>query len=72
MIEPGQVIKVDNMMVRAYPSTDAGVAFSVYLDGKHIYFVGDNGFWNWEGKRPEDEYINCPTAAKMAQIRALG
>jgi len=57
MISPGQVVRVDDIKVRGYKSTDAGVAFSVYVAGRHIYFSGDNGFWNWEGKRPEAEYI---------------
>ncbi len=57
MISPGQVIEVDDIKVRGYKSTDAGVAFSVYVAGMHIYFSGDNGFWNWEGKRAETEYI---------------
>jgi len=68
LISPGQVIKVDDFQVRAYPSTDAGVAYSVYLDGKHIYFAGDNGFWNWEGKRPEEEYINKDLATVDKQV----
>lgn len=68
LISPGQVIKVDDFQVRAYPSTDAGVAYSVYLDNKHIYFAGDNGFWNWEGKRPEDEYINKDLATMDKQV----
>jgi len=63
LISPGQVVEVDDMKVRAYPSTDAGVAFSIYVDGKHIYFAGDNGFWNWEGKRPQDEYISKDLAS---------
>lgn len=63
LISPGQVVEVDDMKVRAYPSTDAGAAFSIYVDGKHIYFAGDNGFWNWEGKRPQDEYISKDLAS---------
>jgi len=58
LISPGRVVEVDDIKIRAYPSTDAGVAFSVYVDGKHIYFAGDNGFWNWDGKKSEDQYID--------------
>ena len=68
LISPGQVVGVDDIKVRAYPSTDAGVAYSVYVEGKHIYFAGDNGFWNWEGKRPEDEYINKDLATVDKQV----
>ena len=58
MISPGQVIEVDDIKVRGYKSTDSGVAFSVYVGGRHIYFAGDNGFWNWKGEREESEYIS--------------
>jgi L-ascorbate metabolism protein UlaG (beta-lactamase superfamily) len=57
MISPGQVIEVDDIKVRGYRSSDTGVAFSVYVAGRHIYFAGDNGIWNWKGKRAEAEYI---------------
>ncbi len=57
VIRPGQAIEVDGIKVRAYPSTDAGVAFSVYLAGKHIYFSGDNGFWNWENTKSQEDYL---------------
>jgi hypothetical protein len=57
VVEPNQTIEVEEMTIRTYPSTDAGVAYSVYLDNKHIYFSGDNGFWNWKGERAQQEYI---------------
>jgi L-ascorbate metabolism protein UlaG (beta-lactamase superfamily) len=57
VVEPNQTIMVEDMKIRTYPSTDAGVAYSVYLDNKHIYFAGDNGFWNWKGDRAQKEYI---------------
>jgi len=57
MVEPGRELKLDDMVVRTYPSSDKGVAYSVYVAGKHIYFAGDNGFWNWEGKKSEQDYI---------------
>jgi len=57
VVEPNQTITVEDMTIRTYPSTDAGVAYSVYLDNKHIYFSGDNGFWNWKGERAQQEYI---------------
>ena len=70
VVGPGQTVEVAGMKVRGYPSTDAGVAFSVYLGGKHIYFAGDNGFWNWEGKRDEADYIakNLATVDRTTPI----
>lgn len=54
---PGKTFYVDGMKVRGYPSTDAGVAFSIYLGGKHIYFSGDNGYWNWKKNKSEEDYV---------------
>lgn len=58
VIAPGRTIELDDMRIRAYPSTDAGVAFSIYLNDKHIYFAGDNGFWNRERTRTPRQYID--------------
>ena len=57
VVDPGQTVLVDDMKIRTYPSTDSGVAYSIYLNNKHIYFSGDNGFWNWKGERSQQEYI---------------
>lgn len=57
LIDPGQTIQLETMKIRAYPSTDKGVAFSIYLNGKHIYFSGDNGFWNQKRDRTPEQYI---------------
>jgi len=57
VVRPGKMVQVDGMKVRAYPSTDAGVAFSVYVEGRHIYFSGDNGYWNWDKDKSEEDYV---------------
>ena len=56
-MRPGQTVTVDDFKVAAYPSSDQGVAFSIYLAGKHIYFAGDNAFWNWQGDRIDEDYV---------------
>ncbi|MBN1845621.1 MAG: ankyrin repeat domain-containing protein [Sedimentisphaerales bacterium] len=57
IVRPGKTVEVDGMTVRGYPSTDAGVAFSVYVGGRHIYFSGDNGYWNWNRDKSEEDYV---------------
>lgn len=57
LVEPRKTLELDGLKVVTYPSTDEGVAFSVYAGGRHIYFAGDNAFWNWEGNRSEKAYI---------------
>jgi L-ascorbate metabolism protein UlaG (beta-lactamase superfamily) len=57
IVAPGQERKVDDLTVRTYPSSDQGVAFSVYVGGKHIYFAGDNAFWNWRENMTDEDYV---------------
>ncbi|MHC4166231.1 MAG: hypothetical protein ACYSWQ_04685 [Planctomycetota bacterium] len=57
LVAPGRTIELDGMKIRAYPSTDEGVAFSIYVGGKHIYFSGDNGCWNYRTTRTPQQYI---------------
>lgn len=45
----GESYTVDDMVIRTFKSTDAGVAFAVETDGKHIYHAGDLHNWKWEG-----------------------
>jgi len=56
-IKPNKSLKLGDVEIKTYPSTDIGVAFSVFVDNHHIYFAGDNAFWNWENKVPEKHYI---------------
>lgn len=53
---PGDEKNVGSLRVRAYAATDAGVAYSIYTDGRHIYFAGDNAFWNWDGDLGDEIY----------------
>lgn len=48
-LKPGDVTSVGSIRVRAYASTDHGLAYSIYAQDRHIYFAGDNAFWNWDG-----------------------
>lgn len=57
VMEPGETRHIDNLIVKTYPSTDIGVAFTVLIDDLHIYFCGDNGFWNWDNEASENDYI---------------
>jgi L-ascorbate metabolism protein UlaG (beta-lactamase superfamily) len=57
IMRPGETIQVDDITIEAYSSTDAGVACSIFYNGLHIYFSGDNAFWNWDGDLDDDIYI---------------
>ncbi len=58
LVAPGRTTELDGMKIRAYPSTDEGVAYSIYLNGRHIYFSGDNGCWNYRTTRTAKQYID--------------
>ena len=45
----GEDYLIDDVKVHTYLSTDAGVAFAVEADGRHIYHAGDLNNWTWEG-----------------------
>ncbi|MBO5247074.1 MAG: MBL fold metallo-hydrolase [Eubacterium sp.] len=48
-VSAGEDYVVDDMKIHTFLSTDAGVAFAVDADGKHIYHAGDLHNWKWEG-----------------------
>jgi L-ascorbate metabolism protein UlaG (beta-lactamase superfamily) len=56
VVKPGEHRTVGSIRVRSYPSTDDGLAYSIYIGGMHIYFSGDNAFWNWDGDLGDDIY----------------
>ena len=45
--------RIGNLKVQTLHSTDAGVAFLVYVDDRIIYHAGDLNWWHWE---EESEY----------------
>jgi len=56
ILRPNEEKTLKDIRVRSYPSTDDGLAYSIYVKGKHIYFSGDNAFWNWDGDLDDDIY----------------
>ncbi|MBI4404765.1 MAG: MBL fold metallo-hydrolase [Deltaproteobacteria bacterium] len=56
-IKPAESLTTTNFVVKTYPSADEGVAFSIFLGKRHIYFSGDHAFWNWSGN-PDSLYFD--------------
>lgn len=50
VIGPNQTLTLDHVVIETLPSTDAGVAFILTVDGKTIYHAGDLHWWHWEGE----------------------
>jgi len=54
-VNPGDVLKLDNLMISVYGSTDEGVSFMVEVDGKRIFHAGDLNDWHWRDESTYDE-----------------
>ncbi|MBR2805747.1 MAG: MBL fold metallo-hydrolase [Oscillospiraceae bacterium] len=50
----GREYTAGNIRFRTFLSTDEGVAFLVYAEGKKIYHAGDLNLWYWDGEPDED------------------
>ena len=48
-VTANETYELDGMKIQTLLSTDAGVAFSVDVDGKKIYHAGDLHNWKWDG-----------------------
>jgi L-ascorbate metabolism protein UlaG (beta-lactamase superfamily) len=49
-ISPYEEIRLHNLNIKAYNSTDEGVSFLVKCDGRHIFHAGDLNWWYWSGE----------------------
>lgn len=45
--------KATDTEILTLKSTDAGVAFLIYTEGRTIYHAGDLNWWHWEGEHPQ-------------------
>lgn len=53
MIAPYESMKVGQINVKAYGSTDIGVSFLVNVDGISIFHSGDLNWWHWWDENEE-------------------
>jgi L-ascorbate metabolism protein UlaG (beta-lactamase superfamily) len=55
-INAGERLKVGNLDIRAYGSTDAGVSFHITAeDGTDIFHAGDFNYWHWRDESTDAE-----------------
>ena len=66
MVE-GQSREIGNIIVHPYPSTDAGLAYLVELDGLKIFHAGDLNLWHWR----QESSLREIEAAENAFYKAL-
>ena len=63
--------RIGNLKVQTLHSTDAGVAFLVYVDDRIIYHAGDLNNWVWEGE-PEEYNFRMSEAFHSELLKIAG
>lgn len=62
-----------NTRIKAFSSTDEGVAFLVFCEGKTIYHAGDLNDWKWNGEsKAWNHNMSANYKKELAHIAALG
>ncbi|HHV64594.1 MAG TPA: MBL fold metallo-hydrolase [Peptococcaceae bacterium] len=54
ILPPYQKVRVGDVLIKTYGSTDVGVSFLVEADGMRIFHAGDLNWWHWWGEQAED------------------
>ncbi len=68
-------IKIEDLKISVYGSTDLGVSFYINTDGKNIFHSGDLHLWHWEDdtlteeKEMEDKYLTILNKIKNDEIK---
>lgn len=52
IISPYEELQVDDVRIKAFGSTDAGVSFLIHCDGITLFHAGDLNWWYWWGETP--------------------
>jgi L-ascorbate metabolism protein UlaG (beta-lactamase superfamily) len=53
LISEGESIEFEDIVVKAYGSTDIGVSFMINADGMNIFHAGDLNWWHWYDETDE-------------------
>lgn len=53
-VKKNDVLTLDNLAIKVFGSTDAGVSFLVSVDGLNIFHAGDLNWWHWKEDSDED------------------
>lgn len=70
ILRPGESLAIDNLLVRAFPSTDVGCSFAVEVDGKQIFHAGDLNNWHWMDESTEQE-VKKATGDYLAALKVI-
>lgn len=68
-ISEDENIKVDDIEIKAYGSTDIGISFLVKVDGISVFHAGDLNWWHW--KEDSDEENSAMEKAFKKEVEKL-
>lgn len=53
-ISENENVRINNVDIKAYGSTDIGISLFVNIDGVSIFHAGDLNWWHWKDESDED------------------
>lgn len=48
IMDPYETLRLHNVDIKSFGSTDLGLSFLINVDGKNIFYSGDLNWWYWE------------------------
>lgn len=54
-IDPYEELKINNLHIKTFGSTDRGVSYLITVDGNSIFFAGDLNWWHWKNDTEEEK-----------------
>lgn len=54
-VKPGSEIKLNDMEIKVFGSTDLGVSFLISVDNLNIFHAGDLNWWYWENDSEQEK-----------------
>jgi len=54
-LKPFEVLKLNDLSIETFGSTDQGVSFFITVDGLTIFHAGDLNWWHWKEESTDEE-----------------
>ena len=69
IMEPYEILKLHDVNIRSFASTDLGLSFLVEVEGRTIFFAADLNWWIWPGiVRKKGEKWKKPLREKLISL----
>lgn len=56
-MNPYESLKISDIIIKSFGSTDLGLSFLIKVDGKSIFFAGDLNWWKWSNDSYEEKQL---------------